>query len=428
MPAFQSPRGTRDILPQSQPAWQHVKTIAEKIAGQMGYQQITVPTYENLSLFQRAIGEGTDVQDKELFLVRGKQSANEDDQYALRPEGTAGIVRAFIQHGMQTWPQPVKLFSFVNNFRYDRPQKGRYREHVQFDIEYFGDFEPFADAWVIYTTWRFLSDLGLKNIDLKINSLGTSAEREEYSKKLVLFCQEHQSELSEDSKNRIDTNPLRILDSKDAGDQRILEQAPTLLDSLGEESMHHFTTVLDYITTWGIPFSKDAFLVRGLDYYSHTAFEWVLTDKNGQQDSLGGGGRYDDLLLKLEGPSVGAVGAGLGLDRIIEELERQQEAEAFTAQKSELYLVAADAEGLAFLPAFIDTLFKQTPRIRLDCNLSKVAVGNQLKRADKLGAAYALVIGQTEVETQQFILKTLADGTEKTHSMESLLSFFNHED
>ena len=211
--SFQSPRGTRDILPADQAVWRHVCTTADQYARLMGYQPITIPTYEELALFQRSIGSGTDVMDKELFLTRGIRVEEGTESYALRPEGTAGIVRSFIQNGMQTWPQPVKLFSLVNVFRYDRPQKGRYREHVQFDIEYFGDFGPFADAWVIYTTWQFFQSLGLEGLKLHLNTLGTSEERQRFVEALKEYFLPLVDRLSSDSAHRLEGNPLRILDS-----------------------------------------------------------------------------------------------------------------------------------------------------------------------------------------------------------------------
>ncbi|MCC2631465.1 MAG: histidine--tRNA ligase [Patescibacteria group bacterium] len=299
MPSFQSPRGTRDILPAEQAVWRHVRTVAEEIAFQMGYKPITTPTYEEIGLFQRAIGEGTDIQDKELFLVRGIQGEAGQEPYALRPEATAGIVRSYIEHGMHTWPGPVKLFTFSNNFRYDRPQKGRYREHVQFDIEYFGETGPFADAWIIFTTWRFLTKLGLTGLELRLNSLGSADERVAFVSALQDYYGPLQDQLSEDSKRRLSTNPLRILDSKDPKDHALRENAPRLSDMFGEESSSHFAEVQTLLEEWGIPKDSvilDPFLVRGLDYYSHTAFEWTVASEKGQQASLGGGGRYDSAL------------------------------------------------------------------------------------------------------------------------------------
>jgi len=345
---LQSPRGTRDILPDEQPLWQLVRRTAQEVAEQFAFQPITTPTYEDLRVFERAIGGGTDVMDKELFLTRGTRSEEgEGTEYALRPEGTAGIVRAFIQHGMHTWPQPVRLFTFVNNFRYDRPQKGRYREHVQFDLEAFGETSPFADAWIIAATWQFLSRLEIKGLILLLNTLGTSEERANYSKALQEYLEPLKEQLSSDSLKRLTLNTLRILDSKDAGDQKVLLEAPRLLDFLSLESKAHFEAVQNYLKYWNIPFKLDSALVRGLDYYSHTAFEWIVEGSAGQQASLGGGGRYDGLVTQLGGPStVGAVGAGIGLDRVVEELAIQQAENLPSSVKPEVFILCAGPEAL----------------------------------------------------------------------------------
>ncbi|MEI6477931.1 MAG: histidine--tRNA ligase [bacterium] len=419
MASFQSPRGTRDILPIDQAVWRHVRETAERVAYSMGYQPITLPTYEELGLFQRAIGEGTDVQDKEMFLVSGKQADAGDARYALRPEGTAGMVRSFIENGMHTWPQPVRLFSIVNLFRYERPQKGRYREHVQFDFEYFGDKSPFADAWVIYTGWRFLRELGLEGLELRINNLGTSVEREAYLREFVAFCQPFKERLSEDSRRRLEINPLRILDSKDPEDKRLCLEAPQLTDFLTQESHAHADTVMSYLAEWGIPTFNDSFLIRGLDYYSQTAFEWTVKTSTGQQDSLGGGGRYDGLVIQLGGSDVGAIGTGIGLDRVVEEVIRQQKDVGIIAFTPTVYVVAADDQGAdyaraAIVPRLLDS------GIALECNLAKTGVSAQMKSANRSGALFAIIVGTTEADAQTVELKDLSSGSQETVSLEDL--------
>lgn len=408
--SFQAPRGTRDILPADQLKWSWVLSEADNLAKQFNYQRVTIPTFEELGLFTRSIGDGTDIMDKELFLVKGIRSQSDSEAYALRPEGTAGIVRAFIQNGLHTYPQPVKLFSIVNNFRYDRPQKGRYREHVQFDLEYFGDFGPFADAQVILVTWSLLQRLGLRNLTLMLNSLGTQEERQNYIQELKNYLAPHLTELSQASQNRYNTNPLRILDSKEAVDQNILRNAPIILDFLTEASRTHFEQVKSYLETWQVPFEITPFLVRGLDYYSHTAFEWTIKDQNGQQNSLGGGGRYDGLLPKLGGVNIGAVGAGLGLDRIIETMV-DQELSFGPLKNIDLYLVSADLEARAKILQLYQELIAKGLWVEL--NLSKEGFNSQLKAAGKSGANYALIIGQNELNSGHFILKDLQNGTQE---------------
>jgi histidyl-tRNA synthetase len=412
MPDIQSPRGTRDILPAQQPLWQHVKNMAEATSEQMGFKPITVPTYEYASLFNRSIGEGTDIMDKELFVVRGARVEAGNEEYVLRPEGTAGIVRSYIEHGMQTLPQPVKLYSIVNNFRYDRPQKGRYREHVQVSIEYFGDASAFSDAWVIYTTYRYLMNVGLSGMKLQINTLGTAEERIEYIEVLRAALRPNMEKLSSDSQKRLETNPMRILDSKDEADQALLNSVQNLRESLGDESLARYAEVLTYLDAWNIPYEENHRLVRGLDYYSHTAFEWVI---DGHASSLGGGGRYDTLVQKLGGPATPAVGAGLGLDRIVEALEGVMETEETTA---DIFYVAADGAGRMAAPELIGRLLDAG--FNVDTALGKDGMGPQLKTAGKLKAYAALIVGSSELEKGQVQLKVLESGNQHIIKLENL--------
>jgi histidyl-tRNA synthetase len=416
MSPLQSPRGTRDILPADQPLWQYIQEVGKSVAEQMGFQPITTPTYEDLALFQRSIGAGTDVMDKELFLVRGIKS--EKEEYALRPEGTAGIVRSFIEHGMHTWPQPVKLYSIVNNFRYDRPQKGRYREHTQFDIEIFGDVSAYADGWTIYFTWRFLEELGLQNLKLKLNSLGTNDERTEYLKSFVAFLEPKKDQLSSDSQIRLDSNPLRILDSKDANDQKLCAEAPKLTEFFGDTSAAHFKQVQELLTTWNVPFVLAPEIVRGLDYYSHTTFEWVIEGVEGQQNSLGGGGRYDSLVTQLGGPSTGAVGAGLGLDRIMEAMVDQKLTDDLNPATPELFVIAADAQGRMAAASLIDELLDFGWSV--DAVLGKDGMGAQMKNAARSGALAALILGEKEVSENSVVVKDLQAGEQTTVSRSDL--------
>lgn len=415
MTNIQKPRGTRDILPEQQIIWDQVKALAAASAEQFGFLPITTPTYEEIGLFERSIGAGTDVMDKELFLVRGKAG---EEQYALRPEGTAGIVRAFIENGLRTRPQPIKLWSFVNNFRYDRPQKGRYREHVQWDLELFSEADPFFDAWVIWTTWDFLTNkCGLQNVELQLNTLGTAQERETYQQALITFLQDRNDQLSSDSQERLTRNPLRVLDSKDPRDQHALEGAPVLLDSLGDASRNHFESIQHYLTSWKIPFVHNHRLVRGLDYYCHTAFEWTVAGAGGQQSSLGGGGRYDGLITQLGGQPIGAVGAGIGLDRVIEECERQGITFPPTAG-DRVAVIAAEASDQPAASTLIKTLSSAGNAVFAD--FTKTGIGNQLKQADRHGATTAYIVGQAETERGVVTRKDLRTGEQEEVTLSSL--------
>jgi len=416
MSTVQSPRGTRDILPEQQPLWQHVYTTGQKVAEQMGFSRITTPNYEYRTLFERAIGDGTDVMDKELFLLRSRGTEPGQEEYALRPEGTAGIVRAFIEHGMHLRPQPIKLYTFVNNFRYDRPQKGRYREHVQFDLEIFGDKSVFTDAWVILAACQFLKELGLQNLDLHINSLGTLEERKAYEKALITALHEKSGQLSADSQARLEKNPLRILDSKDANDQALLNDLPKLSDFFGEESSKRFEDLQSYLRSWAIPFVINPRLVRGLDYYSHTVFELVSSEGSGQQGSLAGGGRYDGLVPQLGGQDVGAMGMGAGLDRIIEEMERQ----GITIEDKKPALVAviaADNQSKQLAALFLTTLLNRG--LAVTAAFDKEGLSAQLKAANKANAVTAYILGEEEFKNNSVLVKNLVDGSQVSESLDN---------
>ena len=407
MSAFQSPRGTRDILPAEQRLWEEVLATARQVAAQMGYQPFSTPMYEEVGVFQRSLGKGTDIMDKELFLISSRHG--EEATYALRPEGTAGIVRAFIQHGMQTWPQPVRLTTVTQLFRYERPQHGRYREHVQVNFDTYGDQSAFADAWVILTMWRTLQALGLSTVKLLINSLGTQEERADYCKLLVSSLTPHHEKLSEDSKRRLELNPLRILDSKDENDQALLREIPHLIDSLTPESRTRFDTVTSYLTAWGIPFELEPRLVRGLDYYCHTAFEWVAT-QGSLSLSLGGGGRYDGLLPELGGPDIGAIGMGMGVDRVVQILQELR-GETATLQP-EVWIVAQEQKAQQYAAGLIQELLERNLRVQAD--FGRPSFGAQLKAAGRSGAKVALLLGLDEVNAATVTIKDLTSGEQRT--------------
>lgn len=408
MSTLQSPRGTRDVLPDQQPLWDFAKQTGARVASSLGFSTITTPTYEYRQLFERAIGEGTDVMDKELFIVRSTATEAGQEEYALRPEGTAGIVRSFIENGMHTWPQPVKLTSIVNCFRYDRPQKGRYREHVQFDLELFGEKGPFSDALIILATYRFLTELGLKGLTLHLNSLGLPEERKAFQDALVASLQGKKDELSTDSQNRLSVNPLRILDSKDSRDQALLESTSPLSDFFGDASKAHFAAVQEYLTAWQVPFVLNPRLVRGLDYYSHTAFEWTTETAGGQQASLGGGGRYDGLLMQLGGKDIGAVGAGIGLDRVVEEMERQGITPPAPAASETVAVILASPAARAKAAGLVSTFLWEGKQVV--ANFDRESIGAQFKQADRGGASLAYILGDEELAAGEVTVKDLASG------------------
>lgn len=388
---FQAPRGTRDILPELQPRWRFLEETAAEVSDQFGFERIDTPTFEDKSLFVRAVGEGTDVVDKELFLTHGTNTEANEAQYALRPEGTAGIVRACIEHGMHKQPQPVKLWTLTRNFRYDRPQKGRYREHVQWDIEYFGDPSPFADAWILLAMHTFYQRVGITDAALVVNTLGLPEERVAYREALVRHLSG--KPLSQDSTRRLTTNPLRILDSKDPIDHAALQGAPSLRDHLGEASLAHYNQVLSYLEEWGIPYTEDTRLVRGLDYYRHTCFEWVPNASSGQQSSIGGGGRYDGLIEHLGGQPGFAVGAGIGLDRVLDFFPTPAK-----SSRTRRALIAEDATGATWCRQ--ELLRRIAAGEWVHADLERGSVSSQLKSARSHGCTEATIASERGQETQ----------------------------
>ncbi len=378
-----APRGTRDILPEEQAYWAKLSKIAEKLTTKFGFEKIDTPTFEELVLFTRSIGEGTDVMDKELFVTKGIRVEEGESQYALRPEGTAGIVRAYIEHGMHKLPQPVKLWTYARNFRYDRPQKGRFREHVQFDVEYFTPASAYADAFCIWMSYLFLKEAGLgEGIRCKVNTLGTTEERLSFIQALREHIAHNSLKLSEDSLRRLEINPLRILDSKDQADQRALDEFSSLFDHLSEASQTYFRQVCEHLDAWQVPYEHDTRLVRGLDYYSHTAFEWVITDNAGQQGSIGGGGRYDGLISQLGGPAeVGGIGFGLGMDRIV--VEMMHRGVTLDDAPRKVALIVPDGTPVAVYTVKLAELATREGW-QVECEPDR-SVNSQKKRAERLG-------------------------------------------
>src|SRR5438445_5201336 len=319
MPTFRAPRGTRDLLPTERRAMTRLETIAGDIARQYGYRPIETPLFEQSAVFERGIGDATDVVEKELFRLAPR--TEEGESWALRPEPTAGIVRAYIQHGMQTWPQPVKLMLIGPMFRYDRPQAGRYREFWQFDIEAIGDPGPAVDAEIIELADRFYREVGIADPVIFLNSIGDQACRPAYIEVLVAFYRDHFDALPPPERDRLDRNPLRLLDSKDPAMVQLNGAAPRITDHLCPACAEHFAAVQRHLDALGVSYRLDPRLVRGLDYYTRTAFEIHPADTIGQQSALGGGGRYDGLVELLGGRPTPAIGFGLGLDRVLLALE-----------------------------------------------------------------------------------------------------------
>ncbi|HEY3522763.1 MAG TPA: histidine--tRNA ligase, partial [Candidatus Limnocylindrales bacterium] len=314
MPAsFRAPRGTRDLLPGERAAIGRLERVARDLGPRYGYREIETPMFEQAGVFERGVGDATDIVEKELFRLAPR--TEEGEAWALRPEATAGVVRAYVQHGMQTWPQPVRVALLGPMFRYDRPQAGRYREFWQWDVEAIGDPGPAVDAELVELGARFYREAGLEDVEILLNSIGDAACRPAYVEALRAHFGPHAATLPEVERRRLETNPLRLLDSKDPALAALQATAPAITDSLCEPCAAHFAAVRSHLDRLGIGYRLEPGLVRGLDYYTRTAFEYYRRGAEGQQQALGGGGRYDGLVELLGGRPTPGIGFALGLDR-----------------------------------------------------------------------------------------------------------------
>ena len=314
---FQAPRGTTDLLPEEQKYWRYIQSKATDLAHRYGYGRIDSPVFEDSGLFIRSVGEGTDIVEKEMYTFEDRGG----DSVTLRPEGTAPVCRAYLEHGMHNLPQPVRLYYFCPVFRYERPQAGRFRQHHQFGVEVIGDADPSVDAEVIELAWQLMDNLGLRDINLFVNSIGDSECRPQYVDQLKSYYTEHYSRLCQDCRNRLERNPLRLLDCKVETCRALGAAAPRSVDHLCVECQEHWGKLLGYLQSMGIPYQVEHRLVRGLDYYSRTVFEIQPADV-GAQSTICGGGRYDGLIEQLGGKHTPGVGFGSGLERLALNLKR----------------------------------------------------------------------------------------------------------
>ncbi|MDH3978945.1 MAG: histidine--tRNA ligase [Gammaproteobacteria bacterium] len=396
---IQAVRGMNDILPGASSAWQHLESVLREVVHAYGYTEMRLPLLEKTELFKRSIGEVTDIVEKEMYTFEDRNG----DSLTLRPEGTAGCVRACMEHGL-LHNQVQRLWYGGPMFRHERPQKGRYRQFHQLGVESFGMAGPDIDAEMIFMTARMWQRLGLEHTTLQVNSLGTPQARSSYRAALVEYLKGRYDELDEDSRRRLESNPLRILDSKNPALQVVVEAAPVLPDYLDEESREHFAGLLALLDAAGIDYEVNPRLVRGLDYYSRTVFEWV-TDQLGAQGTICAGGRYDGLVEYLGGRPTPAFGFAVGLERLLALL--QESGVEFPDGCPHLYLVLVGEQGRLRGLVFADELRDALPGLRVQCNCDGGSFKSQFKRADRSGAEYALVLGDDEVEQQTATLKPL---------------------
>lgn len=411
---FQTVRGMNDILPTQTPYWQHLESILQRIAAQYGYQEIRFPIVEHTGLFERTIGQATDIVEKEMYTFD-----DHGDSLTLRPEGTAGCVRAAIQQGL-LHNQTQRLWYQGPMFRHERPQKGRYRQFYQFGVEAFGMPGPDIDAEQIFMMTRVWKALGLKDrVTLQLNSLGSEKTRTEHRKALIAYFTQHEAELDNDSQRRLVTNPLRILDSKNPYMQTLIAGAPKLTDYLDEASREHFNGLRRLLDENRIVYEINPRLVRGLDYYGYTVYEWV-TKELGAQNSIGAGGRYDALVEQLGGQPTPAVGFAIGFERIIALLESVHVPEAVADAYLVLVGEAANAQGLLIA----EKLRSALPALKLVTNCGDGSFKSQFKRADRSGAKWALIIGDDEMKTQEISVKNLrGDQPQQSLSLEKVIDF-----
>lgn len=402
MAKIQAIRGMNDILPEQTPVWQYVENRVRKVLTQYGYQEIRMPIVEQTDLFKRSIGEVTDIVEKEMYTFDDRNG----DSLTLRPEGTAGCVRAAEQHGL-LFNQTRRLWYTGPMFRHERPQKGRYRQFHQIGVECFGMDGPDIDAELLILTARLWQELGLaEHTRLEINSIGTSEARKVYRAALVDYLSQYKADLDEDSQRRLESNPLRILDSKDPATRRILENAPNLDDYLDDESRAHFNRLRELLDAAGVAYTINPALVRGLDYYGKTVFEWI-TDSLGAQGTVCAGGRYDGLVEQLGGKPTRAVGFAMGLERLILLLETLDLIPAHVNNNADVYVTAMGEGALASALALAEELRAALPDAVVVSHCGGGSFKSQMKKADKSGASYAIILGENEVANGQAGLKPL---------------------
>jgi histidyl-tRNA synthetase len=416
---IQAIRGMNDLLPADSSVWQYVETAVANILQRYGYQEIRFPILESTDLFKRSIGEVTDIVEKEMYTFDDRNG----DSVTLRPEGTACCVRACEEHGL-LYNQTQRLWYMGPMFRYERPQKGRYRQFHQIGVETFGMDGPDIDAEVLLLSARILRELGAAPfVTLQINSLGDAESRAKYKQALVAYLENHKDKLDTDSQRRLTTNPLRILDSKESATQALLDNAPVLLDYLDEASRVHFEQLKLLLDAGGVSYQVNPRLVRGLDYYGKTAFEWI-TDKLGSQSTVCAGGRYDNLVEQLGGKATPAVGFGIGLERLVFLLQAVDAIPKDLEKITDVYVVAVgDVQKNAFQLA--ETLRNEIPGLRVINHCGGGNFKNQLKKADRSTADLALILGEDEVAKAVVAVKFLRDDRpQQIISLDEIVNFF----
>ncbi len=398
--SYRAPRGTSDVLPEDQPYWRYVEDVARGVARRFGYGRLDTPVFESSGLFVRGVGQVTDIVEKEMYTFQDRGG----DHVALRPEGTAPVCRAYLEHGMRNLPQPVRLFYFCPIFRYDRPQAGRYRQHHQFGVEAIGDADASVDAEVIELAWRLMGELGLTDLSLLVNSIGDAGCRPAFLERLRAHYSTQVDHLCDDCKLRLTRSPLRLLDCKQPACIEMAHEAPRTDEHLCADCRGHWERLLGYLRALGIPYRVEPRLVRGLDYYSRTVFE-IQPPQEGGQTNICGGGRYDGLMEQLEGPPTPGIGFGAGMERIILNLKRQgvaaPEAPPLTAVV--VHLGASATERAVALASEL-----RNAGIGAALAPAGRSLRSQLRYANSMGVPYALILGDDELSRGVVVLRDMA--------------------
>ena len=411
---FQAPRGTTDLLPEEQKYWRYIQSKATDLAHRYGYGRIDSPVFEDSGLFIRSVGEGTDIVEKEMYTFEDRGG----DSVTLRPEGTAPVCRAYLEHGMHNLPQPVRLYYFCPVFRYERPQAGRFRQHHQFGVEVIGDADPSVDAEVIELAWQLMNNIGLRDINLLVNSIGDSECRPQYVERLKSYYSDHYSRLCQDCRSRLERNPLRLLDCKVETCRALGEAAPRSVDHLCAECQEHWDKLLSYLHIMGIPYQVEHRLVRGLDYYSRTVFE-IQPDDIGAQSTICGGGRYDGLIEQLGGKHTPGVGFGSGLERLTLNLKRSEVPIPEEPKPTYLVINVGDAARPAALE--LAAKIRQAGVGAILGNGSR-ALRGQMRQANALGIPWALVLGDDEIQRGEVVVRNMEDSTQESRPVAEFLA------
>ena len=413
---FQAPRGTYDRMPDQQRLWQRINKVLEEISDSYGYDRIDTPVIEDAKLFSRGVGDVTDIMEKETYTFPDRGG----DLLTLRPEGTAPVCRAYIEHGMHNLPQPVRLYYVCPVFRYERPQSGRYRQHHQFGVEVLGSAEPEVDVEVIELAWNILKKLDISDIKLKINTMGDSDSRRLYISKLQDYLNSKIDQIPESIKSRVSANPLRVLDSKDPKMFEINNSAPKCLDYINAASSEHWTTLLKNLDALSIPYEVDHKLVRGFDYYTRTVFE-IVPSVEKTQNTLIGGGRYDGLIEMLGGKSTPGIGFAMGLERVASALDHTlSELESSNSIKLLVAHMGDPAKERAVL------LSSRIRTAGLPAVLAPTrGIKSQLRYATSISATHAIIVGEEELQNREVVLRTFATHSQETISEANLINFLS---